>query len=239
MRKYSRLVLFLSMISVAFLSPPPANADAELKNVVAAVEHSYNSLTDFQAAFSQKTYIPSMKKEQSGSGTLSIRKNPGGSAMFRFDYQKPRQLIVSDGKKVWFYLPENRQVMEADVRKLFEGGNGVTLNYLTGIGRISRDFTITAPKGGRDAKGNYILELVPKKPSRNLAKLQLTVSAEAVDRYTREGKARDIFPLVSSVVYDPFGTRTSIEFVNVKVNRGIRASLFTFKVPSGVEVIKQ
>ena len=41
------------------------------------------------------------------------------------------------------------------------------------------------------------------------------------------------------VVFDPFGSRTAIEFSNVRVNRGLRGSLFSFKVPEGVEVIKQ
>jgi outer membrane lipoprotein carrier protein len=224
---------------ISLFSPAPARAAAALKDVVAAVEKSYNSLTDLQASFSQKTLLPSVKKEQKGNGTLSLRKNPGGAAMFRFDYTKPRQLIVSDGTTVWFYLPENKQVMEAGVSKLFEGGNSVTLNYLTGIGRISRDFTITFLNGGHDAAGNYLLELVPKKPSRNLAKLQLTVSAEAVERYMKEGKAMKTFPIISSAIFDPFGTRTTIDFSNIKVNRGLRVSLFTFSAPEGIEVIKQ
>jgi len=41
------------------------------------------------------------------------------------------------------------------------------------------------------------------------------------------------------VVFDPFGSRTAIEFNNIKVNRGLRASLFTFKASKGVEIIRQ
>lgn len=212
---------------------------AELKDVVAAVERSYGSLQDLQAAFSQKTYIASMKREQAGTGTLYIKKNPGGPAMFRFDYSKPKQLIVSDGSSVWFYLPENRQVMVTDVKSMFEGGNGVTLNFLTGIGRISRDFTVTSPDGGRDSRGNYLLELVPKKQGKNLQKLRLTVSAEVVDAYLKGTRGESVFPIVSSVVYDHFGTRTTIDFGNIRINRGLKGSLFNFKLPKGVEVIRQ
>lgn len=239
MKRSITVLAICCTLLIPFFSPSPAMAAASLKDVVATVEKSYNSLTDLQASFSQKTFLPSVKKEQKGNGTLSLRKNPGGAAMFRFDYTKPRQLIVSDGTTVWFYLPENKQVMQTGVNTLFEGTNSVTLNYLTGIGRISRDFTITMLNNGRDAAGNYLLELVPKKPSRNLAKLHLTVSAEAVERYLKEGKAPKTFPITSSVVFDPYGSRTAIEFGNVRVNRGLRGSLFTFKVPEGVEVIKQ
>lgn len=239
MRRTITALAVCCTLLMPLFSPPPSRAAAPVKDVVATVEKSYNSLTDLQASFSQKTFLPSVKREQRGNGTLSLRKNPGGAAMFRFDYAKPRQLIVSDGTTVWFYLPENRQVMQTGVDALFEGANSVTLNYLTGIGRISRDFAITALNGGRDAAGNYLLELVPKKASRNLAKLHLTVSAEAVERYLKEGKAPKTFPILSSVVFDPFGSRTAIEFTNVRVNRGLRGSLFTFKAPEGVEVIKQ
>lgn len=239
MKRFFPFISVFFVLAAFFSAPEDARAEAALKDVVAAVEKSHNSLTDLQASFSQTTFLPSVKKEQKGAGTLSLRKGRGGAAMFRFDYTRPRQLIVSDGKTVWFYLPENKQVMQTEVNKLFEGENSVTLNYLTGIGRISRDFVIKPLQGGRDTAGNYLLELTPKKPGRNLAKLHLTVSAEAVEHYTREGKAPRTFPILASVVFDPFGSRTAIEFSNIKVNRGLRASLFTFKAPKGVEIIRQ
>jgi outer membrane lipoprotein carrier protein len=239
MKRYFSLVILCTSLAFQLLHAPAVRAETELKDIVATVERSYDSLTDMQASFSQKTFIVSMKREQAGNGTLYIRKNPGTPAMFRFDYVKPKQLIVSNGSSVWFYLPENRQVMVTDVKRMFEAGNGVALNYLTGIGRISRDFTITRANGGRDDRGNFLLELVPKTPSQTLAKLRLTVSADAVERFVKGGKIKGGFPIVSSVVFDSFGTRTTIDFRNVTVNRGLNPSLFTFKAPAGVEVIKQ
>jgi outer membrane lipoprotein carrier protein len=191
-----------------------------------------------QADFSQLTAIASMKREERGAGELFIKKPAGATAMFRFNYAKPQQQIISNGKNVWYYLPDNRQVMVSDVATMFEGGNGVALNYLTGMGHVSRDFAISFAGTGRDKKGNYVLELVPKKQSQVLAKLQLTVSARAVEDFRAAGKARVPFPIVSSVIYDQFGNRTTIEFSRVKANRGIGNERFTFKVPAGVEVIK-
>lgn len=239
MKQFIFFVFFSCLVLPPLFAPSSALAEAKLKDVIATVEQSYNSLNDVQAAFSQKTYLASVKREQKGAGTLSIRKNAGRPAMFRFDYSRPKQLIVSDGASVWFYMPENRQVMVSDVKGLFQGGQGGTLNYLTGMGRISRDFTITALNGGRDEQGNYLLELVPKKPSQVLAKLQMTVATNAVETFLRKGTIRNTFPLVSSVVYDQFGTKTTIEFSNVRVNRGLPASLFRFTVPAGVEVFRQ
>ncbi|MDD2336664.1 MAG: outer membrane lipoprotein carrier protein LolA [Geobacteraceae bacterium] len=238
MKKFISLIIFSCTVTLNLLSAPPARAEAKLKDVISTVEQSYNSLADLQASFSQKTFVASVKREQKGNGTLSIKKNSKGPAMFRFDYTKPQQLIVSDGSTVWYYLPENRQVMVSDLKSLLEGGQGVTLNYLTGIGRISRDFAIKPFNGGRDAKGNYLLELIPKTPSRNLAKLEMTVSSEDVGIFLKKGKIRNTFPILTSVIYDQLGTRTTIDFSKVRVNRGLPASLFQFKVPAGVEVLR-
>lgn len=240
MKRPSMLMIFIFCCTAALsiFTVQPARAEAQLKEVIATVEQSYNSLTDLQASFSQSTYLASVKREQKGTGTVSIKKKPKGAAMFRFDYTKPRQLIVSDGTKVWYYLPENNQVMVSDLKRLFEGGQGVTLNYLTGIGRISRDFTITPLKGGRDAKGNYLLELIPKTPSQNLAKLELTVAAKDVAAYLKKGTIRNTFPILTSVIYDQLGTKTTIDFSKVRVNRGLPASLFQFKIPAGMEVLR-
>lgn len=226
------------ILGLCLLLAAPARAEVPLRTIIAAVEQSYNGLNDLEATFTQKSYIPSLKRDQVGGGTLAIKKRPRGSALFRFDYTKPQQLIVSNGTTVWFYLPENRQVMETTVGKLFAGGNGVALNYLTGIGRISKDFTIKTLNGGRDAAGNYLLELIPKHPSQSLAKLHLTISAEAVNHYLKEGKAQTTFPIVASVVFDPYGTKTAIQYSRVKINRGLSNKLFTFTVPAGVEVVR-
>jgi outer membrane lipoprotein carrier protein len=233
------IILLLSVFLFASAPTKIVWADAGLKEVVAALEEGYNSLNDVRADFSQRTAIASIKKEQRGSGTLLIKKAAGTATMFRFNYIKPQQQIVSNGKSVWFYLPENKQVMVSDAANLFEGESGVTLNYLTGMGHVSRDFAINFVGNGRDKKGNYVLELIPRKKSKVMAKLLITVAAGAVEKFLEEGKARDPFPIVSSVVYDSFGNRTAIEFSKIKANRGMSNALFNFKIPSGVEIIKR
>jgi outer membrane lipoprotein carrier protein len=233
------LVLGAALIFTCFPQKTAWCSEADLKDVVSALEQGYRELNDVQADFTQRTSLSSIKKEQSGSGTLAIKKTAGAPAMFRFDYRKPEQLIVCNGKSVWFYIPENKQVMVSDAASLFQGQNGVTLNYLTGMDHISRDYNSSFVGSGRDKKGNYVLELVPRKKNRVMAKLHITVSQRAVEQFMRDGKAHDPFPLVSSVVYDPYGNMTAIEFNRIRVNRGIGNSRFNFRIPQGVEVIKK
>jgi len=239
MKSVGFMALLLGTFVFASSLFTPAWADAGLKDVVSTLEQGYGLLNDVQADFSQRTAIASIKKEQHGHGTLFIKKPSRSTAMFRFNYEKPRQQIVSNGKSVWFYLPENKQVLVSDAANLFDAQNGITLNYLTGMDRLSKDFTASFAGNGRDKKGNFVVELIPKKQNRVIAKLQITVAAQAVEQFLQEGKAKDPFPIISSVVYDPFGNRTAIDFSRIKVNRGISGSLFNFKVPHGIEVIKK
>jgi len=233
---------FIIIASIATMFPAAARAagpaGAGLRAAVGALEQGYDSLTDMQAEFKQTTFIASMKRQERGAGDVSIKKAPGAMAMFRFDYTTPRQQIISNGKKVWYYLPENKQVMVSDVKGMFEGSRGIALNYLTGMGHISRDFSISFTDGGRDKKGNYLLELIPKKPTRVLTKLILTVQRADVEQYENNGKVGAAFPVVSSVVFDSFGNRTTIEFSKIRVNRGISSTRFNFRIPAGTEIMR-
>jgi outer membrane lipoprotein carrier protein len=211
---------------------------AELTDLVATVEQGYQSLSDLQAEFKQKTSIAAINRSEKGGGELFLRRRKGDTAaQFRFDYTKPAQQIVSDGKTLWYYVPESKQVMVSDMAAFFAGGNGLAMTYLTGMGQLSKDFT--AKSAGRDKQGNYLLDLTPKKPSAVLTKLQLTVTAAAVDQYLVEKTAKVPFPLTASVIVDAAGNRTEISYSKVKVNRGLGSERFKFKTPAGVTTVKQ
>jgi len=233
--RVASLLIMLVLISVQVQA---AEKKAGLKDVVSALEKGYASLQDVQADFVQKTVIAGINREQRGSGELLLKKPASAPAMFRFNYTKPKQQIVSNGKQVWFYLAENKQVMVSPVADMFKGGNAIALNYLTGLGNVSRDFNASFAKESQDKNGNYQLELVPKSPSPVLTKLQLVVSAAAVDLYMRDGSVKDVFPVIASVIYDIGGNQTRIEYSRVRVNKGVDNSKFNFKIPAGVEVIK-
>jgi outer membrane lipoprotein carrier protein len=228
----------LWLIAALVFSTVQASLAAELQDVIDTLEQGYQVLADVQADFSQRTTIAAMKREERGAGEMFMKKPAGATAMFRFNYTKPKQQIISNGKTVWYYLPDNRQVMVMEMAAMFEKGNGVALNYLAGMGKVSQDFTVSFAGDGRDKKGNYVLDLVPKSPTQALARLQLTISAQAVERFLVERKPAEPFPILTSVVYDQLGNRTAMDYSRVRVNRGIKNDRFTFKVPVGVEVIK-
>lgn len=235
--------VLLSIISMFLLIafpvfPVSAAQPAALKDVVTALEKGYVGLQDVQADFSQRTTIAGINREQKGSGEVLLKRPASTTAMFRFNYVKPKQQIVSNGKQVWFYTAENKQVLVSSVEAMFKGGNSIALSYLTGLGNVSRDFTVAFAKEQRDKKGNYQLELIPKNPSPVLAKLQLAVAVEAVEHYQADGTVKNIFPVIFSVVHDAVGNQTRIDYSRVRVNKGLDNGRFNFKIPEGVEVIK-
>jgi outer membrane lipoprotein carrier protein len=215
-----------------------ASPSAPLKEVISALEKGYAGLQDVQADFSQITTISAVNREQKGSGEVLLKRPAAATAMFRFNYAKPKQQIISNGKEVWFYTPDNKQVLVNSVAAMFAGGNSIALTYLTGLGHMSRDFDVSFAAEPQDKSGNYQLELTPKKASSVLAKLQLTVSAGAVAQLQATGEVKNIFPVVSSVVHDAGGNRTRIDYSRARVNKGLSDGKFNFKIPEGVEVIK-
>ena len=225
-------VLFFTL-PLSAASPP-----ASLKTVVAALEKGYAGMQDVQADFSQKTTISAINREQKGSGEVLLKRPASSTAMFRFNYSRPKQQIISNGKQVWFYTPENKQVLVNSVAAMFAGGNSIALSYLTGLGHITRDFVISFATEPRDKNGNYHLELTPKKASPVLTRLQLTVSSEAVEQMQTSGVVKNIFPIISSIIHDAAGNQTRIDYSRARVNKGIDNGKFNFKIPAGVEVIK-
>lgn len=230
--------LLAVLICFCCLASPVLAAQASLDEVVATLEAGYADLRDLQAGFSQTTTLAGFPKPQKGRGELALRRPAGAAAQFRFDYSIPKQQIVSDGKQVWFYQPDQQQVLISSLEGMFKGGNGIALAYLTGLGNVSKDFSAALARPPRDKQGNYHLELTPRTPSAMLTKLRLTIDGSAVTRYLTDKALSDTFPILSSVVIDGSGNQTRIDYSRVRVNKGLAAGRFTFKVPNGVQEIK-
>lgn len=233
-----RLFAVSAVVTLLFAASGYAAEKAELVEILAALKKGYASMEDLHADFSQGTYIATLKREEKGSGELFLKKK-GSTAQFRFNYNKPKQQIISNGKTVWYYLPDNKQVILTDTAKLFAGGNGMALSYLTGLGTLSEDFEIRLLAESPDKKGNFQLELIPKKPNQSVAKLHLFVSGAAVEKAGSNPGGAAFFPLTASVLFDQLGNRTTIEYSKIRLNSGLGDSRFSFKLPAGVEVIKQ
>lgn len=227
-------------------------ANISLSDVIRTLETPFQTsgagknglIEDFQAEFFQESQIASLDRVQRGEGNVSFRfvihsRDQVPQAMFRWEYRRPSiQEIVSDGRTLWVYIPENRQVIESDLTdvSLRQSDNPVT--FLSGLGNLSRDFNIRwgAPNSDRD--GNYILELQPRRSSQMIQALQIVVDREAVIDYQQNQQTGRLFPILATRVTDPNGNLTSIEFRDIRVNRNLSERFFAFRTPAGVEVVR-
>lgn len=164
-----------------------------LNDVINTVERSFRTddnnsplIGDFTADFFQVTRLSREKRELRGDGRVSVKLPAHGQPlMFRFEYYRPaQQEIVSDGRSMWIYQPDNRQVILSDVSFLYDrrgmGPNEPAVNFLQGLGRISKDFQINFASGMYDAGGNYVLELTPRRSMLNTRRILLVVDRTSV-----------------------------------------------------------
>ncbi len=264
MKQFKLIMLMLFAFGAVTAQAAPMQAvNVGLNDVIEAVETPFKPdrtgitpLTDVTAYFFQRSTIAEKKREFRADGQMYFRPATSRSPlMFRFEYFRPtRHQIVSDGKTLWTYLPENRQVIQSDISFFFNQMNydpvqNRPVNFLQGMARISKDFQITFSPQGRDVAGNFVLELMPRRSMETIRQMFIVVNRDAVLRnsYQKQGtnyslnlasQASLLFPILSTTVYDHQGNVTTMEFTNVFTNTRLSDSLFNFMIPGGVQVVK-
>ena len=199
-------------LAAALAAPSPAHPPAEA--LARRVEARHRSLTDLTARFVQTYRSGLLGREVTESGTVSLK--PPGRMLW--EYREPeRKTFVSDGRRFYFYVPAEKQVIvreQADLR-------GVPALLLAGRGDILAQFTVSLEEGA--PPGLRRLVLVPKRPDPELE--QAVLDVDATDR------------IRGIVVLDTQGNRSRFRFDDIKENVGLRDRVFQFQVPQGVEVI--
>ncbi len=106
--------LFLIAFIVTFAGINPAvlqvyGAQSEINRCISKLEKKYESMNDYHAYFTQETQQGSINMVQKAEGEVCFKK--GGKMIWH--YKTPEvQKIILDGKNLWFYLPEEKQVMK-------------------------------------------------------------------------------------------------------------------------------
>lgn len=261
--KTARFLLLLLVLasSTAYALQIP-KAKLGLNDVINAVEQPFNEdrtgrmqIESVRADFFQRSTIAEKNREFRAEGEMFFRPATGHEPLkFRFDYFRPtRQEVVCDGRLLWIYLPEDRRVIRSDVAEFFDpvmtgrpGARGV--NFLQGLGRISKDFNINFNNPINDAAGNFILELTPKRSSATIRKLFITVNRESLlDRLGARPQSNrppamapepHLFAILSTTVVDHDGNSTTIEFSNIRTNQMMSDALFNFRPPPEADVVR-
>jgi len=138
--------------------------------------------------------------------------------LFRWDYLQPyRQEIVSDGEKIWYFDADLEQVTV----KPYKAMHGSALLLLLGKGmELDEQFNIQIiDQFSDDAR----IRLVPKGKGQGVEQILVGMN---------NGQ------LSSLALKDPFGQITNIEFNSIQKNGAIEASVFSFTVPDGADLLE-
>jgi outer membrane lipoprotein carrier protein len=195
-------------------------ADPTAPELAEALQRKYDAVKDFSADFVHTYQGGVLKKQLTERGKVLIKK-PG---KMRWDYTAPeKKLFVSDGSKVYFYIPADKQVIVSPVPANAEATTPAL--FLAGKGRLTSQFTpsfVELPAGL--PAGSRALKLVPKSKQPDYDWLLL-----AVDPAT--------LAIRGLVTIDAQGGTSTFAFTNLKQNVGLADDQFTFKIPRGVDVV--
>lgn len=202
-------------------TPDPRAADLSAIDLARALQQRYDGVKDFSADFAHVYRGGLLKKQLVEKGRLLIKK-PG---KMRWEYSEPEEkLFVSDGVKLYSYIPQDKQVIVSSVPQEDAAAPAPAL-FLAGRGNLMRDFTVSfddttaaIPTGAR------ALKLVPKQPQPDYDWLVLLVDPPSL-------------LLRGLVTTDAQGGTSRFSFSNLKENVGLADKAFTFKIPRGVDVV--
>jgi outer membrane lipoprotein carrier protein len=205
-------------VAVPTFNPALAAQAATADSVARDLQRKYDKVTDFSADFVHSYRGGVLKQQATERGTLLVKK-PG---KMRWEYTAPeKKLFVSDGHKIYSYIPQDKQVivgtMPTDERA------PTPALFLTGKGDLTRDFSAAFDTVAEAPAGSIALKLTPKRREPEYESLTLVVEPNTL-------------ALRMLITVDAQGGRSAFTFTNLKENVGVADNQFVFKMPRNVDV---
>lgn len=209
------LRLAVVLLALAFPAMPAAQDQRSPDAVARGLQARYQGVQDFSADFVQSYRGGVLKTRSNHKGTVAVKK-PG---KMRWIYTSPeRQEIVSDGRKTYWYVPEDKQVTVTDVAD----DQALPALFLSGKGDIARDFT---PSFVKPPSADLLaLKLVPRKPEEEYEYLVVALDPASLQ-------------LRVLTTHDRQGGESTLTLTNMKENRRLPDKDFVFTPPRGVKVV--
>jgi outer membrane lipoprotein carrier protein len=198
-------ILIFCMVCLMFAGEVRADAMSDFRAFVSGTQSG-------KAEFTQTVYDVKGKQVQQAKGTLLFVR-PG---KFRWQYEKPAQLIVGDGAKIWMFDSDLNQVT---IRKLEKAFSSTPAALLAGKSEVEAAFTLIA--GGTQDEIVW-LNAEPKSKDAGIEKVRMGF---------RDSQ------LVAMELFDAFGNRTRLDFARFERNPKLDVRQFTFTPPKGADVV--
>ena len=209
--------LQLWMPSEFRLTAQAAESDLTLEQILNRMEKHYAG-SSFKAEFVQESTVKAMEITDFASGKIFVR-HPG---KMRWEYEKPeKQVIITDGFKLWIYRPADNQVMTGSAPVFFSDGKGAS--FLSDISLVRKKFSISQV----ESKDDFFYEL-------NLKPLEKTLDVTDI----RLSVTKNTFTVIRVITYNSYGDKNLIEFLNHEFKADLKDELFSFEAPEGTDVLK-
>ena len=211
------LLLASGLISTAIIQRGSAAETNNAEPIVDALQRTYDATVDFVADFRQETEVKTLGRSLKASGKLSF-KRPG---KMLWNYETPKgQFVLADGKHLFFYQPEQNQVIKSPLKNAFRGD--IPLSFLLGLGNLKKDFN--ASLKASDESQN-VLRLEPKGEAGGYSEILVGVSKSSSD-------------ILWVSVRDAASNLTTLRFSSMRKGVGIKDSLFQVQIPNGADVVE-
>lgn len=193
-----------------------APKDASLSEILDGIENKYHHAA-FATDFNQSSTLKAMQITDTASGH-AVFKYPG---MMKWEYDTPeKQSIITDGKRLWIYRPDDNQVTIGAFPSLFGEGRGA--GFLSNIGDLRKQFQISKITG--DA-ASHALKLIPKNRNPELSVIILKVS-------------RSDFAVQEIVTRNVYEDETRIILKNQDFSVHPESAAFRFVIPDNADIVE-
>jgi outer membrane lipoprotein carrier protein len=211
-------ILLSGVLALALAAQDDSLAgDRSAEQIVDSLQKNYDATADFVADFRQETDVKTLNRSLKAWGKLTFKRP--GKMIWR--YEEPKgQFVLADGKNLYFYQPEQNQVIKSPLKNAFR--SDIPLSFLLGIGNLKRDFNATL-KGIEE--NQYVLLLEPRGESGGFSEVLVGVSRTTSD-------------LLWVSVRDAVNNLTTIRLSGMRKGVGVQESLFQFEIPEGADLVE-
>jgi len=216
-RTISKILLSVVLALALAAQDDSLAGDRSAEQIVDSLQKNYDATADFVADFRQETDVKTLNRSLKAWGKLTFKRP--GKMIWR--YEEPKgQFVLADGKNLYFYQPEQNQVIKSPLKNAFR--SDIPLSFLLGIGNLKRDFNATL-KGIEE--NQYVLLLEPRGESGGFSEVLVGVSRTTSD-------------LLWVSVRDAVNNLTTIRLSGMRKGVGVQESLFQFEIPEGADLVE-
>nr|WP_321401105.1 outer membrane lipoprotein carrier protein LolA [uncultured Desulfobacter sp.] len=209
------VMILISMLLTTLPCYAAQSLDNKTAQIVSGIEAKYANKS-FSADFEQASHLTALDVTETAKGRAWFS-HPG---KMKWAYESSdNHEIITNGKELWIYRPEENQVMTGNAAPFFQSGSGGA--FLADIRKIREEFTVEPGEAGDNFSQ---LILTPKKQTPELAKIRITVDLPGYE-----------IPVVETE--NIYGDTTKFIFTNIQFS-ALDEQIFEFTPPPGTEIIE-